>query len=593
MRLSGILPYGQIVFELENNLNMQDLHSVTPVWESYFPAKNRVFYKMEALQPSGSFKIRGIGRLCVHAVQNGATRIVASSGGNAGLAAAYAGKTLGVPVAVFVPATTGESMRERLRKLDAVVTEHGNVWDETHAYAEKHAESHNAAYVHPFEHPMIWEGHATIIDELQDIGFKPKNIVVSVGGGGLLLGLLHGLAKVGWNDVNVFSVETEGTASLYESIKAKNLITLPAIAGIATSLGARTVAAEAFKQSMAYNVRPVVVSDQEALAGVLQFANEKRVLVEPACGAALAVTYSKQEILPDGDTLVIVCGGSNVTLEQLESWKQMTQTNSRYVSATVMEIEKISQDLICGSDALSAENLERLISGEVTALCVPNYYDVDILGDIYSRIQESGMCASYAYTSVISKIGIAWQEVLKGSQAEKLAYFSRAQEHFASIRKVFGGISPLDKFRLDADEMWPQGANIMRYQGHLMFAGVVRVFEEGSYALPHQDDLTDLGIQLQIGMNVYIQPAQDGGKLELWDLTLSPSEYESMRLHARYGLDRQKLSQPDSVLIPEAGDLIVFDTCKVHAVSEITSGVRISQGAFIGYKKGESLRFWS
>jgi L-serine/L-threonine ammonia-lyase len=302
---------------------MQELHSVTPLWESYYSHKNRVFYKMEALQAPGSFKIRGIGKLCASAVRDGAKSIVASSGGNAGLAAAYAGKSLGVPVTVFVPSTTGESMRERLRRLDAVVTEHGKVWDETHAHAEEYAVHHNAAYIHPFDHPIIWEGHATIIEELQSSGFKPRNIVVSVGGGGLLLGVLHGLSKVYWHDVNVFSVETEGTASLYASLKQGKLVTLPAINGVATSLGARTVASEAFKQSIQWDVHPIIVSDKEAITGVLQFANEKRVLVEPACGAALAVIYAKQDLLPAGDTVVIVCGGSGVSLEQLENWKQM------------------------------------------------------------------------------------------------------------------------------------------------------------------------------------------------------------------------------------------------------------------------------
>jgi L-serine/L-threonine ammonia-lyase len=280
---------------------------------------------MEALQPSGSFKIRGIGRLCIESVQNGTTSIVTSSGGNAGLAAAYAGKTLQVPVTVFVPATTGDSMRERLRRLDAIVIEHGINWDETHLYAVDYATSRNAAYVHPFEHPLIWEGHATLMDELQFSGHKPKNIVVSVGGGGLLLGVLRGLEKLNWRDVNVIAVETEGTASLHASLTQKRLVTLPYIQGIATSLGARTVSEQAFQKSLIWPVHSVVVSDREAIQAVLQFADEKRILVEPACGAALSIPYLKEEILPDGDTLVIICGGSNVTVSQLENWQRMGQ----------------------------------------------------------------------------------------------------------------------------------------------------------------------------------------------------------------------------------------------------------------------------
>jgi L-serine/L-threonine ammonia-lyase len=315
--------YGSKDFFSETDLKMQKLHSVTPVWESYLPHRNKVLYKMEALQAPGSFKIRGIGRLCIESVRNGATNIVASSGGNAGLAASYAGKSLNVPVTVFVPKTTGERMREGLRRLDATVIEHGEVWDETHLCAVDYANSHNAAYVHPFDHPLIWEGHSTMIEELSDSNIKPKNIVLSVGGGGLLLGVLCGLEKLNWRDVNVFAVETSGAASLNASLEKNRIVTLPSVQSIANSLGARTVSNEALKKSLDWGVQPVIVSDKEAIDAVIRFADEKRILVEPACGASLAVTYEKQSILPDGDTLVIVCGGSGVTLEQLDVWKKM------------------------------------------------------------------------------------------------------------------------------------------------------------------------------------------------------------------------------------------------------------------------------
>merc|ERR1712232_607879 len=89
-----------------------------------------VYLKMDCMQPPGSFKIRGIGETVRSAVEAGASRIVSSSGGNAGLAAAYAAKSLGVPATVVLPTTTPEGVHVRLRRYGAEVVVHGNVWDE-------------------------------------------------------------------------------------------------------------------------------------------------------------------------------------------------------------------------------------------------------------------------------------------------------------------------------------------------------------------------------------------------------------------------------------------------------------------------------
>lgn len=117
----------------------------------------RVFLKLDNTQPGGSFKTRGIGAMCVEAVDEGAQHLVSSSGGNAGLAVAYAGRMLGVPSTVLVPETTPEYMRTRLALEGALVQVSGQVWDETNASALALAESNpDYAYISPFDHPTIW-----------------------------------------------------------------------------------------------------------------------------------------------------------------------------------------------------------------------------------------------------------------------------------------------------------------------------------------------------------------------------------------------------------------------------------------------------
>jgi L-serine/L-threonine ammonia-lyase len=147
-------------------------------------------------------------------------------------------------------------------------------------------------------------------------------VVVSVGGGGLLCGLLEGLHQVGWKDVPVLAVETEGAASFAASVRAGCLVTLDRITSVATTLGARTVAAEALAWTRRHRITPWTVTDRAAVDACLRFADEHRVLVEPACGASLAAVYGRARPLQDLDPVVIiVCGGAGVSLRLLEEWK--------------------------------------------------------------------------------------------------------------------------------------------------------------------------------------------------------------------------------------------------------------------------------
>jgi L-serine/L-threonine ammonia-lyase len=305
---------------------MTPLHIRTPLLESR-PLSSHigtdVRLKLECVQPSGSFKIRGLGRACQLSHADGASALVASSGGNAGLAVAYAGRQLGLPVKIVVPETTSGLMQDRLRSLGAEVVQHGAAWDDSHERAQEIAAQSGAAYIHPFDDPRIWEGHASLIHEVRDEGFTPDAVVTVVGGGGLLCGVLQGLHDVGWSKVPVMTVETSGAASFAQSVQAGRRVTLDRISSLATSLGARTVCQRALDWTREHEVRPYIIEDRSAVQSVLRFADDHRFLVEPACGAALAAVYDRLPgISTYGKLLVIVCGGAGVTRDLIEKWKR-------------------------------------------------------------------------------------------------------------------------------------------------------------------------------------------------------------------------------------------------------------------------------
>ena len=298
------------------------LHIHTPLIESRplsLAAGRAVWLKLDALQPCGSFKLRGVGHACEVHHARGARHFVSSSGGNAGLAVAYAGRKLGVPVTVVVPETTTERAKELLHQEDAKVVVHGSSWQEANALAQTLV-GPNDAFIHPFDDPLLWTGHASLVDELAAAGYKPDAVLLSVGGGGLLSGVVEGLKRNGWHDVPVLAVETEGAASLHAAVQAGHSVELERIASVATSLGAKRVANQALVCVREHPVHSVLVSDRAALQACERFLNDHRVLVEPACGAALAVAYEAKALSGYQNVLVVVCGGATATLGQIQDW---------------------------------------------------------------------------------------------------------------------------------------------------------------------------------------------------------------------------------------------------------------------------------
>lgn len=207
--------------------------------------------------------------------------------------------------------------------LGAKVLVHGQVWDEANEEALRLCMSEMAVYIPPFDHPDIWNGNATLIDEVLVQGARFDAVVCAVGGGGLMCGILEGLHRNRLQHVPLLAVETEGAASLAAAIQANQPVTLAAITSVATSLAARRVADTAFAWTRRHDVKSVVVSDREALDACVQFADDMRTLVEPACGAALSVAYGNLPVLARYERpLVVVCGGLAVDLAKLDSWRK-------------------------------------------------------------------------------------------------------------------------------------------------------------------------------------------------------------------------------------------------------------------------------
>ena len=232
------------------------MHVRTPLIKSEPMSKlagRPIWLKLECLQASGSFKDRGMGHLCCSLSKQGKRKLIGSSGGNAGLALATMGKRLGFEIVLVVPSSTKQIVIERLEELGVKVTIHGSIWNEADLLARQMVEEDpEAAYVSPYDNPLLWTGHATIVEEIwREFNTSIGTIILSVGGGGLLCGVLEGLEPTGFS-TRVLTCETEGANSFANSWNqgdGREVIKLEGISSIATSLGALEVTPVALERA--------------------------------------------------------------------------------------------------------------------------------------------------------------------------------------------------------------------------------------------------------------------------------------------------------------------------------------------------------
>ncbi|KAJ5096094.1 Tryptophan synthase beta subunit-like PLP-dependent enzymes superfamily [Penicillium alfredii] len=318
----------------------------------------RIFLKLENVQPSGSFKSRAMGNQILSHLRNPAyanrpVHFYASSGGNAGLAAVCAARSLGYPCTVVVPVSTKPLMLEKLRAAGAAdVVRHGETFSEAGEYMREVIMKNGSPgeedvakiALHPFDNQPIWEGNSTIVDELEkqlpraasveeDEVYRGRAlpldaVLCSVGGGGLLNGLVMGLEKrrcqkqKDYTSVNhsssssssqpspihLLAIETAGTDSLAAAVAKNSLVSLPRITSQATSLGAIRVSETTFQYAVApppgIKVHSTVLSDADAARGVLRLADDERLLVELACGVCV------EAAIGDASTATSVSGAA-------------------------------------------------------------------------------------------------------------------------------------------------------------------------------------------------------------------------------------------------------------------------------------------
>ncbi|AMD19467.1 HCL684Cp [Eremothecium sinecaudum] len=346
---------------------MTNYYVKTPLMHRHFPnlgdsnyASPTFMVKYEGFQPGGSFKSRGIGNLIYSKMKtiqestNKTAEVFASSGGNAGLAAATTSHQLGLKCTVVVPKTTKPAMIARIKCVNATVLIRGEDIYEADQYLKKELLGRldyskiDPIYVHPFNNPLIWKGHSFLVDEivdcLRDDGIKWSNIkgiVCSVGGGGLFNGIVQGLERHNLADkVPIIGVETRGCEVFFESIRQGKRLEFTRPHSVATSLCTSTITEETLAYAKRYSSKSLVLEEHDVIDTCLRFTNDSNMVTEPACGAALHVGYYPEllhralgPLNKDDIIIIIACGGFSTSVADLKELKvkyeQQNQQQSR------------------------------------------------------------------------------------------------------------------------------------------------------------------------------------------------------------------------------------------------------------------------
>ncbi|MBU2670549.1 threonine/serine dehydratase [Actinoplanes bogorensis] len=271
-------------------------------------ADDGVWFKLEHTQHAGSFKTRGMVNQILAAASIPSAGIVAASGGNAGLAAAYAARELGVPAEVFVPVTAPAVKVAKLGKLGARVVQVGNEYAEAYAAAVVHASSTGALFCHAYDDPAMVAGNGTLgLELLEQIPDGFDTVLVAVGGGGLIAGVIAALHPF----VRVVAVEPVTASALHSALEAGGPVDVPVSGVAADSLGARQAGRIAYDLAVAAETPSVLVDDKAIVDARRRLWDDYRLAVEHGTAAAYAALTSGAYAPADGERVVVLLCGAN------------------------------------------------------------------------------------------------------------------------------------------------------------------------------------------------------------------------------------------------------------------------------------------
>ena len=277
--------------------------------------KTNVYVKLELFQKTGSFKVRGtFNKALSLAAEVPAQGLLTVSGGNHALAVAYTARALDLAATVLMPENTAQPVQEATRGYGAQVKFAATAADAFAQAAE--LERDGWIYIHPFDDPELMAGQGTLALEILDDVPQVTDIVLSIGGGGMMSGV-GTVIKALKPSVRIWGVETHGADSMARSLAAGKIVTLEAMTSVARSLGALAPSERTLALAQTFLESVTVVSDQDAIDAGRFLLERLKVLAEPAASCTYAAATRLQGQFTAGKHVVLLLSGGNVSPETL------------------------------------------------------------------------------------------------------------------------------------------------------------------------------------------------------------------------------------------------------------------------------------
>ncbi|MBB3660049.1 threonine dehydratase [Rhizobium sp. BK650] len=275
------------------------------------PQSADIYVKLENLQHTGSFKLRGaLNKVLTNRDAALNAPFVAASSGNHGAALAYALKQVGGQGIVYVPEGASVAKVKAIRSLGAEVRVHGKDTSETEAQARLFAQGEGLVYVSPYNDEAVIAGQGTlgieILEQLPDV----SNLFVAVGGGGLIAGIASYVKDIAPH-VKIFGCSPERSRAMAASVRAGRIVEVPLLETLSDgTAGGLEPGAITFDLCRRLVDQWVDVTEQEISTALRDFIRGSGTIAEGAAGVALAASVKVEQDLRPGRSVVVVCGGN-------------------------------------------------------------------------------------------------------------------------------------------------------------------------------------------------------------------------------------------------------------------------------------------
>jgi len=280
-------------------------------------AGGRVLSKLENLQNSGSFKIRGAASKVLALDRTRVSGVIAASAGNHARGVARAAKEAGIPATLVMPLWAPVSKSAAARREggeNTRIIHHGETFDDAARHAACLAQDSGLVMVHPFDDPLVIAGQGTLgVELVEEIG-PPGTVYVPVGGGGLLAGVGAAVKEI-YPDAELVAVQAKGASSLLPSLEAGRLVECPETRTIADGIAVTSLSERTFEAARRWVDDVVTVDDEEIAAAILYALEEMKTTLEGAGAAPLAAVLYKRP--PTRFPAVMVLSGGNIDVNFL------------------------------------------------------------------------------------------------------------------------------------------------------------------------------------------------------------------------------------------------------------------------------------